>query len=109
MCRRRIQRLVACNVIPALVKYLASGSSQTREAAARTLRQICVDETSRGLMLQQGGFKACCSAAVDEDILKPTRLECGHAVAKTLVTTNPHLLTEHMRLGAIKPLVMICR
>ena len=30
-------------------------------------------------------------------------------VAKTLVTTNPHLLSEHQRLGAIKPLVMLCR
>ena len=37
------------------------------------------------------------------------RVECAHAVAKTLVTSNPHLLTEHMRLGSIKPLVMLCR
>lgn len=100
---------MACDVIPVLVRYLADGSSQTKEAAARTLRQICVDESSRGLMLQQGGFKACCSAAVDEAVPKAARLECGHAVAKTLVTSNPHLLTEHMRLGAVKPLVMLCR
>eukprot|EP01034_Spumella_vulgaris_P029108 gene29108-36099_t len=109
LCRRRIQRLVACNGISTLVKYLTSGSAQTKEAAARTLRQICVDESSRGLMLQQGGFKACCNAAIDEDIQKATRMECGHAVSKTLVTSNPNLLTEHMRLGAIKPLVMMCR
>ena len=30
-------------------------------------------------------------------------------MAKTLITTNPHMLSEHQRLGAIKPLVMICK
>jgi hypothetical protein len=30
-------------------------------------------------------------------------------VAKTLVSTNPNLLSEHQRLGCIKPLVMLCR
>ncbi len=88
------------------------------------MRQICVDEASRGLMIQQGGFKACCSSAIDEDLQvdhrllffpaspslqKSTRLECAHAVAKTLVTSNPTLLSEHMRLGAIRPLVFLCR
>ncbi len=91
------------------LRYLTSGSNQTKEAAARTLRQICVDESSRGLMLQQGGFKACCNVAIDEEVQKATRMECGHAVSKTLVTSNPTLLTEHMRLGAIRPLVMMCR
>lgn len=97
------------NSISTLVRYLSNGSAQTKEAAARTLRQICVEESSRGLMLQQGGFKACTTEANDEDNAKNTRLECAHVVAKTLVTTNPNLLTEHQRLGAIKPLVMLCR
>ncbi len=30
-------------------------------------------------------------------------------MSKTLVTTNPNMLTEHQRLGAIKPLVTLCR
>jgi len=42
-------------------------------------------------------------------VKKAARLEAAHAVAKTLVTTNPHLLTEHQRLGAVKPLLMLCR
>ena len=66
LCRRRIQRIVAVNSITTLVRYLTNGSAQTKEAAARTLRQINVEESARGLMLQQGGFKACCTEANDE-------------------------------------------
>jgi hypothetical protein len=40
---------------------------------------------------------------------KTTRLEAAHAVAKTLVTTNPNLLSEHQRLGCIKPLLLLCK
>jgi hypothetical protein len=58
---------VACDAVRFLVKYLAAGSAQTREAAARALRQICVDVSVRGAVIQQGGLKACCSAACDED------------------------------------------
>ena len=32
-----------------------------------------------------------------------------HAVAKTLVTVNPHSLSEHLRLGSITPLLALCR
>lgn len=88
--------------------------------------------------VQQGGLKACSSAAVDEDgysvryihsypicalivcmycmylciyvcMQKTCRLECAHAVAKTLVTTNPNVLSEHLKLGAIKPLLFLCK
>ena len=38
-----------------------------------------------------------------------TRREAAHAVAKALVTTNPTLLQEHARLGAIQPLIQLAR
>lgn len=40
---------------------------------------------------------------------KTTRMEAAHCVAKILVTTNPNLLSEHQRLGSVKPLVMLCK
>lgn len=60
-------------------------------------------------MAQQGGLKACCEAANDELNIKSIRLEAGHAAAKTLVTTNPTILSEHVRLGTIRPLLYIAK
>lgn len=40
---------------------------------------------------------------------KSIRLEAAHAVSKMLVTTNPNLLSEHQRLGSIKPLIALCK
>lgn len=109
LCRLRIKRLVALDVIPALVRLLAQDSKQTKEYAARTLRQICVEESVRGQMGQQGGLKACTLVATDEDCEKNIRREAAHAIAKTLVTTNPTILSEHLRLGCMKPLVFLCK
>ena len=109
LCRRRIQKLANHKVIPVLVNLLNNGSAKTKETAARAFRQICVEESSRGFMVQQGGLKACCEAANDEFNTKSIRLEAGHAVAKTLVTTNPTILSEHVRLGAIRPLLYIAK
>jgi hypothetical protein len=101
---------------------MAHDSKQTKEAACRTLRQICVEESIRGLVVQQGGLKACVAIATDEDCevspllccsspapQKSTRREAAHAIAKTLVTTNPNILSEHVRLGVMRPLIFLCR
>lgn len=69
MCKLRIQRISSTNGIPLLVRLLSKASSQTKETSARALRQICVEESSRGYMIQQGGLNACCIAASDEGIL----------------------------------------
>lgn len=109
LCRLRIKRLVALDAIPALVRLMSQDSKQTKEYAARTLRQLCVEESVRGQMGQQGGLKACTVVATDEECEKPIRREAAHAMAKALVTTNPTILSEHLRLGCIKPLVFLCR
>jgi hypothetical protein len=67
LCCRRIKRIVACDAVKFLVKYLSAGSAQTKEAAARALRQIAVESSVRGLIVQQGALKACCTAASEED------------------------------------------
>ena len=55
------------------------------------------------------GCRPACLAAVDEGCTKELRREAAHAVAKVLITTNPTLLSEHARSGAIKPLLLLCR
>lgn len=109
LCRRRIQKLTSHKVIPVLVSLLNNGSTKTKEMAAKAFRQICVDDSSRGLMIQQGGLKACCEATNDDLNSKAIRLEAGHAIAKTLVTTNPTILSEHVRLGTIRPLLFVAK
>eukprot|EP01038_Epipyxis_sp_PR26KG_P013443 gene13443-18025_t len=70
LCKRRIKRIIHTDAIPMLVKFLSSQSSsnQTREASARALRQICVEETARGQVIQHGGLKACSLIAADPDL-----------------------------------------
>ena len=109
LCRMRIKRIVALDAIPALVRLLSHESKQTKAFAARALRQICIEESVRGQMSQQGGLKSCSTVATDEDCEKETRREAAHAIAKALVTTNPNILTEHLRLGCIKPLIFLCK
>ena len=148
-----------------MIRFLQSGSEQTKEASARTLRQICVEESARGLMVRlctctcmylrlysnvyvcmyvcvrfsRAGSRLALRRPLTKTATrydtymhtylsympsnyslyvctvcmyvrqKACRLECAHAVAKTLVTTNPNVLSEHLKLGAIKPLLLLCK
>jgi len=70
---------------------------------------MCVDETMRGVAVQQGALKACTAAAADDALPRAARREAAHAAAKILVTTNPTLLSEPLRLAAVAPLLLLCR
>ncbi len=124
-CKIRIQKIVNKGGIMCLVKLLANGSMKTKELSARSLRQICVEESARGIFIQQGGLKACfgiCSSyapssekvsknsseSAEDNTNMVTKREAAHAIAKTLVTTDPNLLQAHMRLGSIEPLIALC-
>eukprot|EP01041_Mallomonas_annulata_P007218 gene7218-14717_t len=97
LCKLRIRCIVALDVIPALVKLMGGVSKKTKSEAVRALRQICVEQSVRGMMVQQGGLKACCTLADDDTCETAVRREAAHAIAKTLVTTNPSSLSEHLR------------
>lgn len=92
-----------------LRRLSAHVSAATREKALLSLRQICTDEMSRGTFIQEGGFKLCCELAVSHTESAALRREAAHAVAKALVTTNPHVMSEHQRLGAMRPLLYLCK
>jgi hypothetical protein len=115
-CRARIKRIVQIGCFPCLIRLLTFGSAQTRECTARAMRQICVEETVRGLFIQQGALKACCTLAANPNVALNgviasalTLREAAHAVAKSLITTNPSLLQGHARLGAFQPLIALAR
>ena len=46
---------------------MSHDSKQTKECACRAIRQICVEDSIRGLIVQQGGLKACMTIATDEE------------------------------------------
>jgi len=117
-CRGRIKRIVQVGGFVCLLRLLTYGSTQTQDAAARALRQMCVEESVRGLFIQQGALKACCdiTTSIDSDSQSTgsipsavAKREAAHAVAKALITTNPSLLQGHARLGTIQPLIVLAR
>jgi hypothetical protein len=111
LCSRRIVKLCSLNIISVLAKVivLPEVSAAAKELSVRTLRQICVVEKVRGLMMQQGGLKACCAVASDHAVDKKARLEAAHAVSKALISIDPTLLTEHLRMASFSPLLYLCR
>jgi protein unc-45 len=130
LCSLRIKRISASGGIGCLVRLMSAGSTKTKETSARALRQICVEQSSRGMFIQEGGLKACCAVATSKDVgskvgdvassddgngsgggvaSADARREAAHAIAKSLVTTDPRLLSAHQRLGVIQPLLVLCR
>ena len=109
LCNRRIQKLAECGGFKALLRLLGHASTQTKLTSARALCQMNVENSVRGLFIQQGGLKACHDVVVNENEDRGVRRQAAHAMAKSLVTTNPMMLSEHLRLSAMKPLIFLCR
>lgn len=86
-----------------------SVSSLALEQATKSLRQICVNENVRGSVIQQGAFHACLDLSLTTSIPANIRREAAHVIAKTLVTTNPHLLSESLRYSSIRSLIHLCK
>lgn len=42
-------------------------------------------------------------------VKKKTKIAAAHAIAKSLVTTNPNVLSEHLRLSSFGPLLYLCK
>jgi len=113
---RRIRTLVSLDGTKAVVNLLKGASANTAERALEALVRMATEQEGRGVMVQQGGLSACIEASVSEEKTttdNPTKLACsalaGHCIAKILVTTNPTLLTTTQRLGAVKPLLNLCK
>ena len=84
-------------------------SSQAKECCSRALAQMLIEESIRGLAIQNGLIKICVPLIKNELIAKKTRIQLAHAIAKSLVTTNPNLLTEHLRVSCFSALLFLCK
>lgn len=74
--------------IVVIIRLMAHESKQTKEFACRALRQMCVEESIRGQVVQQGGLKACIAIAADEECEVGTmHYCCGDVVIMPMV---PH-------------------
>jgi len=103
------RRKVVLNDGALLVARLATTgpSRQTAEKLAETLVNLAKDVDLRGTLVQQGAFRASVELAADKQSA-PCRTNAAHAVARTLVTTDPRNLTDVQTLSAVRPLLWLC-
>eukprot|EP00903_Cladosiphon_okamuranus_P017674 g16275.t1 len=123
--KRRSHALAEAGCVVSLRKIAEDASPATRERVALCFRRLATEPMNRGLIVQQGGLALLINMAsvpkasknkdkdgkeqLDEEQGKGCRLEARHAIAKTLVTTNPNLLTEAQNMGSVPALIAMCR
>ncbi|CBJ28789.1 conserved unknown protein [Ectocarpus siliculosus] len=124
--KRRSHALAEAGCVVSLKKIAEDASPATRERIALCFRRLATDSSNRGLIVQQGGLSLLINMASvpkaagkgedakkeqqqEEEKGKGCRIEARHAIAKTLVTTNPSLLTEAQNMGSVPALITMCR
>ena len=106
----RISKMANANVPRAMVKLMDGASEPTKEQLTVGLNRMAIDESVRGLMIQQGCLSALLKIEKGKEpseTEKKTWQQARHCVAKLLVTTNPGLLTVSQRMGSIGPLIQL--
>ena len=106
-CGWRIRQIVQCDGIRALVRLSQGASAKTEEQIALALRQIAVEPSVRGSLIQQGGYRTCLDLAA-KDSAKCVR-DATWCLGKTLVTTNPGVLTAPQRVGCVSVLLRLLK
>jgi len=107
-CCWRIRQLVQSDGIRALVRLAEGASDNTKELISMALRQIATEPSVRGSIIQQGGYKLCLNFVSEtKSSLKCIR-NATWGIAKTLITTNPGVLTASQRMGCISALLRLC-
>ncbi|CAM9199761.1 unnamed protein product [Laminaria digitata] len=120
--KRRSHALAEAGCVMSLKKLAEDASPATRERVALCFRRLATEPLNRGLIVQQGGLSLLINMAATpsvsegdsatmkkDDKGKGCILESRHAIAKTLVTTNPNLLTEAQTMGSVPALIAMCR
>lgn len=114
MCHARIRKMASVNVPRALVNLMEGASEHTLEQLVLALSRFASEPSARGSMIQQGVLSALIKIEKNEgptetDTMKKIIRIARHSIARTLITTNPGLLTSAQRLGSIRPLVLLVR
>jgi hypothetical protein len=106
-CGWRIRQIVQCDGIRALVRLSKGASPQTEEQIALALRQIACEPSVRGSLIQQGGYRTCVDLGASSSA-KCVR-DATWCLGKTLVTTNPGVLTAPQRSGCVSVLLRLLK
>ncbi|MEL7342094.1 MAG: hypothetical protein AAGM67_16550, partial [Bacteroidota bacterium] len=114
LCKERIRKVAAMNVPRGLVALVEGASEHTLEQIVLCMNRMAGEESTRGVLIQQGILSACIKVEKNEgptetDTMKKVIRLARHTIAKMLVSTNPSLLTSAQRLGSIRPLVRLVR
>ncbi|CAM9295729.1 unnamed protein product, partial [Discosporangium mesarthrocarpum] len=114
--------LAEAGVVQTLKQIALDASPTTKERVALCFRRLATEPLNRGLIIQQGGLTLLINmCSLDKTGEGDTRKGSGdtstkggldearHAMAKTLVTLNPSLLTDSQTMGCVPPLIAMCR
>jgi hypothetical protein len=97
-CGWRIRQIVQADGIRALVRLSEGASEATKEQIALALRQIAVEPSVRGSLVQQGGYKCCVNLAANAESSAKCVRDATWGLAKTLVRTpSPSDFTQRTR------------
>lgn len=105
----RIRKIVQSDGIRALVRLAEGASEKTKEQIALAMRQCAVEPSVRGSIVQQGGYRVCIEFASNPEISLKCARDASWCLGKTLITTNPAILTASQRMGCIAPMLRLCK
>ncbi len=111
--RGRCVKLVEAGGVPALKRLCSVGGEggatggPTLVAACKTFRHLASEPETRGHIVSQGGLSCLQKVSDNNSFNKEARMEARHAIAKTMVSTNPNMIPEESLLGTISSLMAL--
>ncbi len=107
--RMRCVKLVEAGGVAALKRLCSVGGKgatggPTLVATCKAFRHLATEPETRGHIVSQGGL-SCLEKVSDNSSNKEACMEARHAIAKTMVSTNPNMIPEESLLGAISSLM----
>lgn len=107
----RIESFVLAGGAVALRALIMNGSSDgVLNSAAHCFANVATVNSVRGKLVAQGAFRALlrlCDVGADvaDKVLERRRRDATHAIAKILITTDPHLLPDAQLMDACGPMI----
>ena len=85
-------------------------SGNVRELVALAFANIACERTVRGQIVASGAVRTLLAlVARSTENTKNCQCYAAHAIAKILVTTNPHLLPDATLVDCVKPIILLCK
>ncbi|XP_077989657.1 protein unc-45 homolog B-like isoform X2 [Glandiceps talaboti] len=102
--KKRVKTLLANGIVPALIVMSKTDSDSVKELLAGVFLALVEEQENRGLVIAQGGAKACIGLATSG--FKRGKLLAAQALAKIAITNNPEIAFPGQRsLEIVRPLI----